>query len=142
MKKILITIITFFLLYTIHPEIFRFKYIPGTKYKIEASIKGKQYINDQFANEYSQEYKTVRTIKEEKDNVGTIEDVNYNYNIHKNVYNQILELVNESVNIYLRDMHGRMSIGACSGRGPARIDGWTYREVTNTLIPIGKGNKS
>ena len=112
MKKILITVTILFLLYTIHPEIFRFKYIPGTKYKIEANIKGKQYINDQYANEYSQEYKTVRTIKEEKDNVGTIEDVNYNYNIHKNVYNQILELVNESVNTYLRDLQGRMSIDA------------------------------
>lgn len=110
MKKILFTLTTLFLFITIHAEIFRYKYIPGTKYKIEATIKGKQYQNNQFIIEYNQDYKTVRTIKDEKDHIGTIEDANYYYDIQKSINNKISELKNESVIIYLKDIQGRMSI--------------------------------
>ena len=110
MKKIIIILINLFLLFSINSEKFRFKYIPGTKFKIEAIIKGKQFQNEVLVVEYDQQYKTVRTIKEFKNNIGTIEDSNYYYNINKAINNQILELKDESVLTYLRDLQGRMKI--------------------------------
>lgn len=110
MKKTIIILINLFLLFSISSEKFRFKYVPGTKYKVEAIIKGKQLQNENLVIEYDQQYKTVRTIKEFNNNIGTIEDSNYYYNINKAINNQILELKDESVLIYLRDLHGRMKV--------------------------------
>ncbi len=81
MKKLIIILINLFLLFSIYSEKFGYKFIPGTKYKIEGFIKGKQFQNEVFLLDYYHQYKTISTIKEFKDNVGTIEELKYFYNI-------------------------------------------------------------
>ncbi len=112
MKKLIIILINLFLLFSIYSEKFGYKFIPGTKYKIEGFIKGKQFQNEVFLLDYYHQYKTISTIKEFKDNVGTIEELKYFYNIGQLITNQILEVEDESYITYLKDTQGRMKINS------------------------------
>ncbi|MBN2545999.1 MAG: OmpA family protein [Spirochaetes bacterium] len=110
MKKFIIFYILFFISNLIYSEKFIFKYIPGSKQKIEATINGKQYQNKQFLLDYIQTYKTIRTIKEVKDNIGYIEDLNYFYNQNKYINKEILEVKDTTTANYSKNFLGTMKV--------------------------------
>lgn len=112
MKKVMTLVFVFFIFssFYIFSEKFEFKFVQGKKKKIEATINGKQYQNQQLILEYSQYYKTIRTIKEVKENSAVIEDNNYFYNQNLFVTQQVLEISDTTNVLYEKDKYGYLKI--------------------------------
>jgi len=110
LKKLIILSILILISNIIYSEKFIFKYIPGSKQKIDAIINGKQYQNKQHLLDYSQTYKTIRTVKEVLDNTGNIEDINYFYNQNTYINKQILEVKDSTAANYTKDPFGIMKV--------------------------------
>lgn len=111
MKKVVVLLLSIFVSFFIFPEKFQFKFTPGIKQKIEATINGKQYQNKMLLLEYSQYYKTIRTIKEVKENKAIIEDSNYFYNQNLFTINKVvLEIRDNTLVTYEKDKNGSIKV--------------------------------
>lgn len=108
--------IIFFLLinFKSNSEIFTFKFDKNKKFRIEATIKGTQYLNTKFHLIYDQSYKTISSIKEIKkefdQETAFFEDNFYYYQINVLSNYEEKEMTQiEKVN-YIKDIYGKIII--------------------------------
>lgn len=113
MKKFFLLVLFFVSIHFINSEVFKFKFIKGRKFRIEATITGKQYLNGEFLLNYKQRYKTINftkdLIKEGQLN-SIIEDEFYYYNINIFLNNEIKELTQTDKVIYIKDEQGKIIV--------------------------------
>jgi len=114
MKKILLLVLSFLLIsnYT-EAEVFKFKFVKGRKFRIEATITGSQYLNNEFLLDYKQSYKTISVIKDiiKGDELNAlIEDQFYYYHINLFANNEIKELTQSETVNYIKDTLGRIIV--------------------------------
>ena len=111
MKKFIFSIINLFILFGLNSEEFVFKFQKGQKFKITCSITGTHTINGVKMVETNQQYKTIRHIKDVKDNIAEIEDDSYYYNQNTTlINNDIIELSHTLLVNYFKDSQGRMIV--------------------------------
>jgi outer membrane protein OmpA-like peptidoglycan-associated protein len=114
MKKIFCFILLLSFSQALTPEVFKFKYLPNSKQRIEGFINGKQLQNQKVVAEYSQQYKTVRTVKALESGAALLEDNYYFYNKNKLANDRIMELRDEETVYYKADEAGRITISKYS----------------------------
>ncbi len=107
-------LIFFIISINLNSEIFTFKFIKNRKFRIEATIVGKQYLNNKFHLSYEQNYKTISLIKDiikDKDMENAFfEEQFYYYHINVLSNNEIKEITqNETIN-YIKDIYGKIII--------------------------------
>jgi|GEM_PF-849779 len=108
LKKIIVFLFSFVIVFSINPEIFKFKFPKGSKQKIEAVIKGKLFQDKNLVSDYTQKYKTIRTIKDVDSAYSIIEDTYYFYNQNKLTSSKVLEVNDISTVNYKKDTSGKM----------------------------------
>jgi outer membrane protein OmpA-like peptidoglycan-associated protein len=91
-------------------EVFTFKFNTGDKQKIEASIAGKQFRNRKFSFDYSEYFKTIRTVREVNDDGALVEDTYYFYNQSKSEKNKVQEVRNTTVVSYVKNGRGEQKV--------------------------------
>lgn len=117
LKKILVFFLLIFFSILCYSEVLRYKFIPGTKFKVSAEIKGNYYIADPItkivtaSTPYVQKYKRISTIKDIKYNMGLYND-EYYYYIYNNLsgYTTLREIENHESVMYSLDPSGMIFV--------------------------------
>ncbi len=112
-KKILRLIVfsfSFIILNQTFSEVFKFQYDTGAKQRIEATIQGKILLNDQLNSKYVQNYKTIRTFKDYKNDICEIEDTYYFYQTITFNNNSIQQLNDIVLSNYTKDIQGLITL--------------------------------